>query len=120
MPEIKKLLKLSKLEYYKTHLSIINCLLPVKLTPKEIEVLASFMSLEGDIAVYRFGKTGRKIIMEQLELSTSGLSNYIISLTNKGFLKEVNADNNTILIHPILVPENTEQIYSLKLEKILV
>jgi len=112
MLTIKKALHLSNLDYYKTHLSIINCILPHTITPKEIEVMAGFMALEGDIAVYRFGPTAKKIIMKQVDISVSGLSNYIKSLTNKGFLIE-RGDMTDIL--PILMPEKEEQIYSLKL-----
>lgn len=112
MREIKKLLKLPKSEYYMTHLSIVNCLLPEKMTPKEIEVMALFMCLEGDITKDRFGKTAKKIIMEKLKLSPSGLSNHMTSMKNKGFLIET---QNILTIWPLLNPEKAEQIYTLKL-----
>lgn len=120
MEEIKKLLKLPKLEYYKTHLSLINCILPVKMTPKEIEVLAHFMSLEGDISNYRFGKTARKIVRDQLELSYAGLSNYIGFLLDKGFLVEEADELNIrteIKILPLLFPKADEQKYLFRLIK---
>jgi|SRR5688500_8843780 len=114
MKEIKKLLKLDKKQYYETHLSIINVLLPMKMTPSEIEVLAAFMGLEGNIAQYRFGPSARKIVMQELDISPAGLSNFIKSLINKGFLKK---DGDLINILPILTPESDEQFYLLKLEK---
>lgn len=113
MKEIKKLLKLDKLSYYKVHLNLINCLLPVKMTPREIEVLGSFMSLEGDIAQYRFGPSAKKIVMKNLELSPAGLSNFMGTLTKKGFLIE---QGDLISIFPLLIPQPTEQTYLFKLQ----
>lgn len=110
MQPIQKILKLNKNSYYETHLSIINTLLPVKMTPKEIEVLARFMALEGDIAKQRFGASAKKIVKEQLELSSAGLSNYMISLNDKGFINK-----ETMEILPILIPDNEEQVYMFKL-----
>jgi len=115
MKEIKKLLKLEEDDYYETHLSIVNCLLPIKMTPMELKVIAAFMGLKGDIAQFRFGPSAKKIIMERLKLSPSGLSNYIGSLIEKGFLIK-SADITNIL--PILIPESNEQIYLLKLQKV--
>lgn len=115
MKEIRKLLKLEKDEYFQTHLSIVNCLLPVKMTPTEIKVMAAFMGLEGNIAQYRFGPSARKIVMQQLEMKPAGLSNFITSLTDKGFLRK---DGDLTHILPILMPEPDEQKYLLKLEKI--
>lgn len=115
MPEIRKKLILPRLKYYETHLSFINCLLPkhVKMTPMEITVLASFMSLEGELATNRFGPSARKAIREQLDISPAGLSNYIVSLTNKKFLSEV---ANMTIVYPLLVPENGEQTYMFKIQ----
>lgn len=114
MKSIVKTLELNKIEYYFTHLSIVNAVLPVKLTPKEIEVLAWFMSFEGDLATDRFGTTARKIVRESLEISHQGLSNYMKSLVSKRFLLE-NQDSYQIL--PILQPDKNEQTYMLKLIK---
>lgn len=124
MQEIKKLLVLSKHEYYETHLSIINCIIPnstikvkdkdisIKLTPTEAKVLAHFMALEGDIAKHRFGASAKKIIMQELELTPAGLSNHMNMLFLKGFLKK---DDTGITILPILLPEKNEQFYRFKL-----
>lgn len=113
MKEIKKLLKLSGIEYYETHLSIINPLLPVKATPMEIKVLSCFMSLSGDIARYRFGPSAKKIVMSTLAISPAGLSNYMTALIEKGFLIKT-GDEITFL--PILIPEDKEQMYLFKLQ----
>ena len=46
MKIISKSLDLSREEYFKKHLLIINPLLPVQLTDKEAEVIAAFMTIE--------------------------------------------------------------------------
>ena len=108
MNTIKKTLRLNREEYYAKHLAIINPLLPEHLTPKEIEVLAHFMCLNGTIAEDRFGTTARKFVMRSLSLTLPGLSNHLRALKKKGFVKE-----NTI--QPILFPENDSQDYYFKL-----
>lgn len=115
MTEIKKLLRLGKARYFETHLSLINCVLPKQLTPMEIKVVAAFMGLEGDIAQYRFGPSAKKIVMTELELSPAGLSNHLASLLKKGFLLK-RGDITEIL--PILMPEQTEQVYLFKLQNL--
>lgn len=112
MKPIAKTLRLDKIEYYVTHLSIINCLLPVKLTQKEIEVLAWFMSFDGILANDRFGTTARKIVRQELSISHQGLSNYLKSLVQKKFLIE---DGEQYKILSILHPNKDEQGYMLKL-----
>lgn len=122
---IKKYLLLNKQDYYETHLALINCILPRKMTPMEIEVLATFMSLDGSIAEDRFGTTARKLVMKKCKLKPSGLTNYITALINKGFLKQpskkVDTDTNgEVTIHkmtilPILFPNKTQQTYQFRL-----
>lgn len=118
MPEIKKLLRLNRKEYYHTHLSILNSvlstLLPESMTPMEIKVLAEFMSITGELAMYRFGPTAKKVVMKELKLSPAGLSNYMTSLSDKGFIIKT---PNLISIFPLLIPEETEQLYKIKLLK---
>ena len=115
METIYKVVKLSKLDYYKTHLSIINPILPVNMTSREIEILASFMNLEGDIAEDRFGTTARKMVMQTLGLKPSNLSNFLKSLLDKEFIKEI---NGKIEIQPILFPEKNRQQYQFRLENL--
>lgn len=105
MNVISKVLKLSKLEYYEKHLSILNLIIPVKMTPKEIEVLAKFMSFEGELENDRFGTTARKLVKEEVGLSSGGLGNYLKSLKEKKFIK----DDDTIL--SILFPNKEQQLY---------
>ena len=112
MDILTKQLKLETKEYFITHLSIINALLPIKLTHKEIEVLGMFMSFTGYLANDRFSLISRKVVRNKLSVTHTGLSNYILSLTKKGFLKKI---NNKISILPILHPKLDSQIYKIKL-----
>ncbi len=118
MKEIRKLLRLNKSDYYETHLYLINCVLPkeIRMTPMEIKVLAGFMSLEGDVAKFRFGPTGKRLVMHSVNpdkpLSAAGLSNYISSLINKGLIVK---STDVINIVPLLELEGNEQIYMFKL-----
>lgn len=113
MKEIKKLLKLPEADYYETHLSLVNCVLPVTMTPMELKVIAAFMALKGDIALVRFGPSAKKLVMKQLNITPSGMSNYIGQLIEKGFLYK---QGDIMNILPILIPESTEQIYIFKLQ----
>ena len=115
MEILKKRLTLNKNKYYTTHLAIMNVFLPVKMTPKEIEVLANFMSLEGDIAEDRFGTSARKIVMQEMGIKPGGLGNYFESLKRKGFLT-LN-DNKRLVIFPMLYPESKIQNYQFQLLK---
>jgi hypothetical protein len=111
---ISKTLKLSPDDYYRVHMELINPILPVKLSPKEIEILSIFMSFTGTLAENRFCTTGRKMVRDKLFLSHQSLSNYIINLTNKGFLIE---KEEILHLLPILFPDENEQIYLIKLIK---
>lgn len=115
MNTLKKQLKLPKTQYYTKHLTIVNIFLPVQLTPKEIEVLAAFMSLEGDIADQRFGTSARKMVMAQLGVKPGGLGNYLKSLQSKGFL--IKEETQKFKILPMLHPTPTTQNYMFQLIK---
>lgn len=110
---IRKILKLDKKEYYEKHLLIINHILPVQMTPKEAEVLAAFMSLEGDIAKDPFGTSGRKIVRENVNISAGGLGNYLDQFKKKELVIE---KDGTLSILPILIPDRKMQGYQFKLE----
>ncbi len=110
---LRKILRLPRGEYYKTHLQIVNALLPIKLTTKEIEVLAAFMSLDGDIAKDRFGTSARKIIKKDLKLSDGGLGNYLKAFKEKGFV--ITQDELGDIVNPILSVQQDEQNYMVKL-----
>lgn len=113
MSDIKKNLLLPKDKFYIQHVNIINSVMPVKLTPKEAEVLALFMSFTGSIAEDRFGTTPRKIVRTKLKLSHGGLGNYLSYLKKKKFIVE---EQGNMVIKPFLFPKNnSEQSYSFKL-----
>ena len=111
MQEIKKALLLDKKDYFETHLSLVNCVLPKKMTPKEIEVLAAFMCLEGRYAGYRFSTPSRKQVMLACGMTPQSMSNHIKSLKDKGFLIE----NGMVEILPLLIPEKNQQDYRIRL-----
>ena len=113
--EIRKLETLNKGDYYNRHLEVINPFLPIKLTPKEIEVLAAFMSLEGELGNDRFGTTARKVVMERIGISPGGLGNYLKSLKSKGFVYK---DYGALHVAKIVQPNPKEQTYQFKIVKI--
>ena len=100
-------------EYYIYHLSIINPFLPVELTPKEKEVLGTFMSFEGDLAEKdRFGTTCRKIVKEKLKMSDGGLTNHLTTLKEKEAIIEV---NKVWTVSSHLIPSKGQQNYQFKI-----
>lgn len=113
MKAISKTIKLSRLEYYKVHLLLINPILPVKLTEKEAEVLAGFLSLERDLKSDPFSTTGRKIVMDRVRIkSAGGLGNYLKQLQTKGFIKPTKGSFDII---PIIIPDDKEMKYNFNL-----
>ena len=110
MKNISKVLSLDRYTYYLKHLEIINVFLPVKMTSKEQEVIASFMSFEGDIKEAPFSSLGSKLVRERVGInSAGGLGNYIDSLKKKGFIL------SDMTINPVIVPSDKEQIYKFKI-----
>lgn len=114
MQVIQKNLALSQDEYYQVHLSLVNAVLPkrFKLTEKELEVLAAFMSLPESIPMGRFGTYARKLVKEKLNINDSGLANYIRFLKDKRFL--LYKDDELIFVPLINVSKDT-QSYNFKL-----
>lgn len=110
MKILTKKLKLNSREYYITHMNILNALLPIKLTPAEIEIIAAFLEINGTLANNRFSTTGRQIVRKTLNISHQYLTNYIKSLVKKGFI--TNNDDKLELI-PILFPEEKTQEYKI-------
>ena len=110
--EIRKVLELDRGNYYLKHLEIINPFLPIRLTPREIEVLAAFMSLENELAEDRFGTTARKVVRSKLIITPGGLGNYLKSLKQKGFIYK---SRGAFQIANIVMPVEGIQTYSFKL-----
>ena len=109
---IKKTLKLDKKDFYHKHLEVINPFLPIKLTPKEIEVLAEFLNLEGDLKEDIFGTTARKVVKGNLNISAGGLGNYLKSLKQKGFIYK---KYGALFISQVVLPSEFEQEYHFKI-----
>lgn len=80
---IKKARVCSTREYYVCHLRIMNVLLPVKMSEKEMEFVGCWMMYGG--GEMDDEKRGR--IRECMGLSASGCCNYIASLRRKGFIE---------------------------------
>jgi len=84
---IKKLLRVPTDVFYVKYLQLLNPLFPVELTMKEIEVLSSFMALDKSIIGESIINTlSRKLVKNKLGLSSAGLTNYITSIVDKGYL----------------------------------
>lgn len=112
----KGILGLKGAQYHIYHLSIINPFLPVELTPKEREVLGTFMSFTGEMADKdRFGTTFRKEVKANLAISDGGLCNHLTSLKAKGAIIE--GLNGSLSISDILLPEDNQQNYQFKIVK---
>ena len=102
-------------EFYFKHLSIINNLLPVALTAKEIKVLAAFMSADKNLTEDdMFNGLVRKKVMKELNLSPGGLSNYIRTMINKGFIQK-NKITKRLTVKDFLFPKGKVQGYQIKL-----
>lgn len=111
---IQKVLRLSKIAYYETHLFLVNAVLPepARLTIMELKVLAIFMSFEDSIALGRFGTYARGLVKDKLNISVAGLSNYLRFLKAKRFLIE--RESGLDFVSLIKIPEQ-EQVYNFKL-----
>ncbi len=117
MKIIQQSFKVNSDDYCKLHLSIINTILPVKLSEKEIEVLSSFMALPNDVVIDDyFNPVARKRVMDKCGLKHGGLSNHIKNMINKGFLSR-NDITKRIYIKDFLLPEEEIQGYQIKLIK---
>lgn len=114
MEILQKTIEKKGLDYYSTHLELINPVLPVKFTPMEIKVLAAFLKLEGPLAeVDRFNSRLRKDVRIELGLSDGGLGNYLRTLKEKVAIKEDIAGN--LYIQDFLFPKKDQQFYQFKL-----
>ena len=118
MKIIQRSLELESDQFYEQHLSIINTVLPSKLTNKEIKVLATFMSADQKLTIEdRFNSIVRKGVMKKLGLSPGGLGNYLNSMIKKGFLNKSEITNK-ITVKEFLMPEKVVQGYQFKISKI--
>ena len=113
MKTLGKTLQLEKEAYYLKNLEIMNTVLPTKLSEKEMEILALFMTYENNINGDRFSTIIRKEVMKKLKLSPGGLGNHLASLINKGLV--VKTLENRLEIKPFLFPNPNSQDYHFRL-----
>ena len=115
MKVIQQVFNLNREKYFATHLSILNAILPAKLTDKELEVLSAFMSLDETITQENmFNSEARKRVMKKLNLQPAGLSNHLGSMILKGFLVK-NDVTKLITVKKFLLPEKDGQGYQIKI-----
>ena len=106
---------LSPVEYYRMHLSIVHNFFPEQLANKELETLAHFMSLEGDIVDRdRFGTQARKIVMERMNIKPGGLGNYLRFLREKKYIYE---KDGKFHINPYILSDSQQQGYQFLITK---
>lgn len=123
MQVITNVLKVKKDGYYIKHLEILNIILPEekfpeKLSSKEIEVLAAFMSQDKSLTEEdMFNGVVRKKVMDKCSLKPGGLGNHLKKMIEKGFLTK-NDLTKRILLKPFLFPVENHQGYRIKLIKI--
>lgn len=103
MRKVSKVVTLSGNTYYKVHLQLINPVLPVKLSDKELDVLSYFLMF-GDLS-----RESRKVVREKLGMSFGSLTNHIRHLKEKGFILGNDELNS------LIVPDGKSQEYVFKL-----
>lgn len=114
---IKRGFVLNAREYYEKHLQLLNIIIPANLTGKEIEVLATFMSLDRSIIEEEMiNPVSRKKVMKELSLSPGGLGNHLKSMTEKKALIR-NEITGSIRFNPHLMPNTPVQGYQIKIKK---
>lgn len=110
MKRVKKE-RLNKKEFIPKYLKLINVILPLPLTNKELEILSAFMELEGDLVENdRFGTQARSYVREKFGFKThSNLDNYIKYFKNKGVI--FSDRNGKLQINPkISIPKNEKEV----------
>ena len=123
MQVITNILKVSQYDYYVKHLEMMNVILPLskfpeKLSSKEIEVLAAFMSQDNNlIEEDMFNGVVRKKVMEMLGLKPGGLGNHLNKVINKGYLTK-HEITKRISLKSFMFPVVNNQGYRIKLSKI--
>ena len=114
MQIISTILGVSKEEYFRKHLLIISPFLPVPLTEKEIEFLATALMVEEKLKEFTFETTGRREIRRIMKISHGGFGNYLRELKLKGYLLE--DEHGRITIKELLKAEKNWQGYQFKIE----
>lgn len=108
---IKKSLKLGPSDYFLTHLRLINAVLPIRMTEREMLVLAAFMQMGS------FNSKSKKGVRSSLGLKPANLSNYLKSLVKKGFVRSYIDEeaHRQYDFRDILLIDRSKQIYQFAL-----
>lgn len=119
MQIITKVLKTDNFDYYVKYLELLGPLIPLeKLTSKEIEVLAAFLSQDKSlIDEDMFNGVVRKKVMDKLDLKPGGLGNHLKAMITKKYLSK-NEITKKITVKPFLIPEDNHQGFRIKLLKV--
>ena len=114
MKVIQRDFELEKLEFYKTHLRIVNAILPVNITNKELEIMAEFLILPKELTNGNmFNTLARREVIKRLGLNDGGMSNHIKNMKKKGYIVK---QGEYYGIAPALLPDQEVQGYNLKLK----
>jgi hypothetical protein len=102
---------LRKKDFIPKYLKLINVILPNPLTSKELDILSSFMELEGDLVESdRFGTQARSYVREKFGFKTySNLDNYIKFFKNKGVIFS-DSEGKLRLNPKISIPKHEKEI----------
>ncbi len=103
---------LKKKDFLPKYLKLVNVILPDPLTQREMDILAAFMELEGDLARDdRFGTQARSFVRKKFGFkSYSNLDNYIKYFKRKGVLLNDPKTGQLKLNPKINVPEGKGQV----------
>lgn len=99
----KKLTPLDRQAYIKLFVRVVEAINPLDiLTSREIDVLSTFLSFEGEVASKaRFSAAFRKEAMNRLGMKTAQMSNILIGLRKKGIIKK---EGGIDVVVPAYVP----------------
>ncbi len=113
---IKKVIYKAGIDYYKAHLEVINPLLPIGLTNKEIDVLSFLMKFNSELKGKLDGleeDVYRLYLRKELGMTSAALYNHIDRLVAKGAIE----DRDTGAINSILLPNDNSEEYYIKIIK---
>lgn len=116
MKVIEKDFELDSLSYFKAHLGILNALLPIHITHREVEILSHFWSLPVEVrSPNMFCTEARREVSKVLGLNGGSMSNHLKNMRKKGLLLR---DGDYFVIAPALLPSDSVQSYRLKLVRL--
>lgn len=94
---------LASSDYTKLYIRIYEAISGQTLTPREIDVLAAFLSFDGYVAkISRFSRSFRKQVMKDLKMSPAQMSNILTDLQKKEVLLKDEAGE--LYVDPVYVP----------------